>query len=53
LFMISDRIAVIAGGRLSPTKQPAETNVEQIGVWMSGNFDSEVPADKEVDLVST
>jgi general nucleoside transport system ATP-binding protein len=53
LFMISDRIAVIAGGRLSPTKRPAETNVEQIGVWMSGNFDSDVPADKEVDLVST
>jgi general nucleoside transport system ATP-binding protein len=53
LFMISDRIAVIAGGRLSPTKRPAETNVEQIGVWMSGNFDSGVPADKEVDLVST
>ncbi len=53
LFMISDRIAVIAGGRLSPTKRPTETNVEQIGVWMSGNFDSAVRADKEVDLVST
>jgi simple sugar transport system ATP-binding protein len=52
LFMISDRIAVIAGGRLSPTRRPAETNIEQIGVWMSGNFDSSVPADTEADLAS-
>ena len=36
LFEISDRIAVIANGRLSPTKPAAETNVEEIGVWMSG-----------------
>ena len=32
----SFRIAVIAKGRLSPTKRAAETNVEEIGVWMSG-----------------
>ena len=36
LFEICDRIAVIANGRLSPTKRTAETNVEEIGVWMSG-----------------
>ena len=36
LFEICDRIAVIAKGRLSPTKRAAETNVEEIGVWMSG-----------------
>jgi simple sugar transport system ATP-binding protein len=52
LFMISDRIAVLAGGRLSPTRRPAETNIEQVGVWMSGNFDSSVPADTEADLAS-
>ena len=36
LFEICDRIAVIANGRLSPAKPVAETNVEEIGVWMSG-----------------
>jgi simple sugar transport system ATP-binding protein len=36
LFEICDRIAVIANGRLSPVKRVAETNVEEIGVWMSG-----------------
>jgi simple sugar transport system ATP-binding protein len=29
-------MAVVAKGRLSPTKLAAETNVEEIGVWMSG-----------------
>lgn len=36
LFEICDRIAVIADGRLSPTRPLAETTVEDIGVWMSG-----------------
>lgn len=36
LFEICDRIAVIAKGRLSPAKPVADTNVEEIGVWMSG-----------------
>jgi simple sugar transport system ATP-binding protein len=36
LFEICDRIAVIANGELSPAKAVAETNVEEIGVWMSG-----------------
>ena len=36
LFEISDRIAVIANGRLSPTLPREETNVEEVGVWMSG-----------------
>jgi simple sugar transport system ATP-binding protein len=36
LFEICDRIAVIAKGRLSPAKRASETNVEEIGVWMSG-----------------
>jgi simple sugar transport system ATP-binding protein len=36
LFEICDRIAVIAKGRLSPAKRAADTNVEEIGVWMSG-----------------
>jgi ABC-type uncharacterized transport system ATPase subunit len=36
LFEVCDRIAVIANGKLSPTRRIAETNVEEIGVWMSG-----------------
>ncbi|MDR3392868.1 MAG: ABC transporter ATP-binding protein [Sulfuriferula sp.] len=38
LFMICDRIAVIADGRLSPAVPTAQTSVEQIGLWMSGEF---------------
>jgi general nucleoside transport system ATP-binding protein len=36
LFEISDRIVVIAKGRLSPARQIKETTIEEIGVWMSG-----------------
>lgn len=36
LFEICDRIVVIAKGTLSPSKATAETNVEEIGLWMSG-----------------
>jgi len=39
LFMISDRIAVLADGRLSKTVPIAATSVDQIGIWMSGQFD--------------
>ena len=41
LFEISDRLAVIAKGRLSPAKPIHETNVEEIGVWMSGLWPSD------------
>ncbi len=44
LFEICDRIAVIAKGRLSPTKPAAQTNVEEIGVWMSGMWPGAAPA---------
>jgi simple sugar transport system ATP-binding protein len=36
LFEISDRLLVIAQGRLSPSVPVAEATVEQIGLWMSG-----------------
>jgi simple sugar transport system ATP-binding protein len=38
LFEISDRIAVIAGGRLSPGKATADTDMEEIGLLMGGSF---------------
>ena len=44
LFEISDRIAVIANGRLSPAKKLADTNIDEIGVWMSGMWDAGAPA---------
>ena len=36
LFEISDRLMVMAQGRLSPSVPVAEATVEQIGAWMSG-----------------
>ncbi len=36
LFEISDRLLVIAQGRLSPSVPVAEATVQQIGIWMSG-----------------
>ena len=36
LFEISDRLVVIAQGRLSPPLPTSEATVEQIGEWMSG-----------------
>lgn len=36
LFEISDRLVVMAQGRLSPPVPRAEASVQQIGEWMSG-----------------
>ncbi|MFZ5549336.1 MAG: ABC transporter ATP-binding protein [Pseudomonadota bacterium] len=36
LFEISDRLVVIASGRLSPPVATADASVERIGEWMSG-----------------
>ena len=40
LFEISDRLQVIARGRLSPSVPVAQATVEQIGVWMGGQWDA-------------
>ena len=39
LFMMSDRIAVLSEGRLSQAVPVGSTSVEQIGLWMTGQFD--------------
>ncbi len=44
LFEISDRLVVIARGRLSPSLPAAEATVEQIGTWMSGLWDASTAA---------
>ena len=41
LFEISDRLVVIAQGRLSPSVPIADATVERIGEWMSGLFNAE------------
>ncbi|MHA1536397.1 MAG: ABC transporter ATP-binding protein [Alphaproteobacteria bacterium] len=38
LFEICDRIAVIAGGRLSPLRDNADASTQELGLWMSGEF---------------
>jgi ABC-type uncharacterized transport system ATPase subunit len=53
LFMICDRIAVIAQGRLSPALPLAETSIAQIGKFMGGQFDVAPATVKEDDLVPT
>jgi simple sugar transport system ATP-binding protein len=45
LFEISDRLVVIARGRLSPALPVAEATVERIGAWMSGLWTTEVAGD--------
>ena len=36
LFEVSDRLHVIANGRLSPSTNVADATIEKIGEWMSG-----------------
>jgi general nucleoside transport system ATP-binding protein len=45
LFAITDRLHVIARGRLSPSIPTSEATVEQVGEWMSGLWDrADAPA---------
>ncbi len=41
LFEVSDRLMVMAQGRLSPSVPVAEATVEMIGAWMSGLWEGE------------
>jgi simple sugar transport system ATP-binding protein len=44
ILEICDRVAVIAGGRLSPVKPVADTDAQEIGTWMAGLFPDTHPA---------
>jgi ABC-type uncharacterized transport system ATPase subunit len=44
LFAMTDRLHVIAKGRLSPAVPTEEATVEQIGEWMSGLWPEPAPA---------
>jgi simple sugar transport system ATP-binding protein len=48
LFEISDRLCVMARGRLSPPLPVAEATVERIGSWMSGLWDESADSPAEV-----
>ena len=45
LFEISDRLLVIARGRVSPPIATSRATVEQIGEWMSGLWPTQETAD--------
>ncbi|NIM41698.1 MAG: ATP-binding cassette domain-containing protein [Hydrogenophaga sp.] len=47
LFEISDRLHVIAKGRLSPSLDRADATVERIGEWMSGLWEATQNNEKE------
>jgi simple sugar transport system ATP-binding protein len=51
LFELSDRMHVIAKGRLSPSLARAEAKVERIGEWMSGLWPAAVSADRHAEGV--
>jgi simple sugar transport system ATP-binding protein len=38
ILEVCDRVAVMAGGRLSPVRNVAETHAAEIGAWMAGAF---------------
>ena len=44
LFELSDRIAVMAAGRLSPVRRVNETDVDEIGRWMGGTLPRGAPS---------
>ena len=49
LFEVSDRLYVMAKGRLSPGVNRDVANVEQIGLWMSGLWHAGDLADAAVE----
>ncbi len=45
LFQLSDRLLVMARGRISPSLPVAEATVEQVGIWMSGLWHGALASD--------
>jgi len=43
ILEMCDRVAVIAAGRLSPSKWVSDTSAEEIGRWMAGMFPQDAP----------
>lgn len=53
LFELSDRLTVLAKGRLSPAISRAEASREQIGQWMSGLWPGTEAAESPVGLMAS
>ena len=51
LFEVSDRLMVMAQGRMSPDIPASQATIEQIGAWMSGLWDQPQAAGKEGEHV--
>jgi simple sugar transport system ATP-binding protein len=49
LFEISDRLVVIAQGRLSPSIATRDATIERIGAWMSGLWQDGADETKNID----
>jgi simple sugar transport system ATP-binding protein len=45
LYMICDRLAVVAAGRLSRALPTSQLPPDTVGVWMTGEFDAATAAD--------
>lgn len=43
LFHVSDRIAALCSGRLSPQRATADSSMIEVGRWMAGQFDAVPP----------
>lgn len=43
LFHVSDRIAALCSGKLSPQRATADSSMIEVGRWMTGQFDAVVP----------
>ncbi|HKO68266.1 MAG TPA: ABC transporter ATP-binding protein [Burkholderiaceae bacterium] len=41
LYQLADRLMVMAGGRLSPPRIPADLSVAELGRWMAGSWPAE------------
>ena len=52
LFEMSDRLYVMAKGRLSPSVDRSDASVEQIGLWMSGLWDAEALQTEAKDVAA-
>lgn len=50
LFEVSDRLMVMAQGRLSPAVPTAQATVTQVGAWMSGLWDADAVPDGGADV---
>ena len=51
LFSICDRLAVLAGGRLSKAEPTASMTLEKVGLWMAGDFAANPVATRETSHV--